>query len=54
MFKEQKHNTISFRICEGLDCTKVASEELKIPLGDYGERIFYFCKKCVQKLIGDV
>ena len=36
-------------ICEAGECNITATKELKISIGIYGERVFFFCKNCINK-----
>jgi len=40
-------------ICEARECNIIATKELKIPIGIYGERVFFFCKNCVKNFRGE-
>jgi hypothetical protein len=37
-------------ICNGFGCQEIATEQLELPFGDYGGTIFFFCKKCKEKI----
>lgn len=40
-------------ICEARECNLIAIKELKIPIGIYGEEVFFFCENCVNKFRGE-
>ncbi|MGD1839201.1 MAG: hypothetical protein ACPKPY_14220 [Nitrososphaeraceae archaeon] len=39
--------------CEAMNCNTISTEKLNLSIVDHGEHIFYFCRECVQKFIGD-
>ena len=37
-------------ICNGFDCQEEATQQLDLPFGEYGSTLFFFCKKCKEKI----